>query len=208
MNCHTCKILTLLKYIHIFIPTIIFYTLFYTFILVYRWYVNASSFDTLHSVYYALINNFPGKSNSTQDQQLITADFSKQVTSSTPVTVSLVPISSSNTIMLQFIAYSHKQNKLYFAGPSKYVPNQAYVGYICPKTGVVKQVMVERSDIVSIGPLIVNDNNHELLVYMKSSTSISNEWRLLSIDYYTSKVTEVKYYEGDAYRSFAAGVNV
>eukprot|EP01034_Spumella_vulgaris_P032300 gene32300-39882_t len=48
------------------------------------WYVNASSFHTSTSTYFALINNFPGKENSTLDQQLIVADFSKDVSIVTP----------------------------------------------------------------------------------------------------------------------------
>ena len=166
--------------------------------------MNASSFDPQRSVYYALINNFPGKANSTLDQQIVTADFSREGAAGGAVT--RVPV-ASDSVMLQFIAYSAKTGGVYFAGPAKSIPNMVYVGQLCPKTGAIKQVMYSAGGVVSVGPLTVNDDSQELLVYVKLASAV-NQWKLLSLNYLTLQMTEVKYYEGDSYRSFAAAVHV
>jgi len=171
----------------------------------YMWYVNASSFDVVKGTYFALINNFPGKVNSTLDQQIITADFSKDVKVSSPA-VALVPITSGD-IMMQFVAYSNRRETLYFAGPAKATPNMVYVGIICPAHGTVKAVLYEAKDVVSVGPLTVDDDNNQLLLYVKVASSTVNQWKLLSIPYHGTSVTIIKEYEGDSYRSYAAATH-
>ncbi len=102
----------------------------------YMWYVNASSFHQRTSTYFALINNFPGKSNSTNEQQLIVADFSKDISVAQPV-VNVFKILNP-TAILQFIAFSEKKDRLFYAGIKLY-GSVIEVGTLDIKTGQVCQ---------------------------------------------------------------------
>ncbi len=109
------------------------------FVLPYMWYVNASSFHTSTCTYFALINNFPGQSNSTSEQQLIVADFSKDISVSEPH-VNVFKIQNSSAL-LQFIAYSAVASKLFYAGIKVY-GSVIEVGTMDIKTGQVSAVGV------------------------------------------------------------------
>ncbi|CAE7523053.1 unnamed protein product, partial [Symbiodinium microadriaticum] len=167
------------------------------------WYVNASSFDKVACVYFALVNNFPGKSNSTQDQKLAVADFSQNAAVVTPP-VDLLDIVSGD-VMMQFIAYSSSQELLFFSGPSKLGDSrQATVGVLCHKHGKIHSVLAVMDDVQAVGPIVADDSTSRVLFFMKLSAE-PNTWRLFSVGYTEgSTVTEVHTYEGDAYVSFAA----
>jgi hypothetical protein len=109
------------------------------FTLPYMWYVNASSFDQTNNVYYALLNNFPGKTNSTLDQQLLIADLSKPVANGESPPVTVIPIDSKfrdYAALLQFIAYSDLTKTLFFAG-SRLPGGHTEVGILNTNTGKV-----------------------------------------------------------------------
>lgn len=99
----------------------------------YMWYVNASTINPVDTVYYGLINNFPGFDNSTLDQQLVVADFSgfhppataavkhANASGTDPDAANVVPIraAGSSTAMgmiVQFISYSSEDSVLYCGG--------------------------------------------------------------------------------------------
>lgn len=176
----------------------------------YMWYVNASSFDKSSFKYYALINNFPGKDNSTLDQQIVVADFSVDVSVSEP-SVSMTDI-DSHDIMLQFISFSTYMEKLYFIGPSKSSPSTAVsVGILCPFTGKIMEVIFT-VDGEAAGPIVTDDNNKELLFYVKLSSLLRdgiNKWALYALPYdkmgdriFEAQVRSV--YLGDDFASFGA----
>lgn len=172
----------------------------------YMWYVNASSFDTGKNDYFALINMFPGKPGSTLDQQLVVANFDKDVVYSPP-SVALIPISSDD-VMLQFIAYSKRQGLLFFAGPSKSGVKKVTVGVLCQEHGKIHAVLYEGYEVEAVGPLVADDDHAQLLLYVKTLSS-PYEWKLLSFAYSAdysngATMTEVNTFSGDMYRSFGA----
>lgn len=170
----------------------------------YMWYVNASSFDKSVDVYYALVNNFPGKENSTLDQKLTVADFSVEATPTSPPDVTLLDIESGD-IMLQFISFSRSQQMLYFSGPSKVEGSgDATVGVICHEHGKIHTVLAELHDVVAVGPIAADDREEKLAFFMKFSSD-PNQWKLFTVGYAEgSEIVEVAQYNGDSYASFAA----
>jgi hypothetical protein len=167
--------------------------------------VNASSFDKPTSTYFALVNNFPGKSNSTLDQKLVKADFSQDA-ALVPPPVTLLDLETED-VMLQFVAYSTSQGLLYFSGPSKTPGSrQATVGVICHVHGKIHSVLTVMEDVLTTGPIVADDDAGRLYFFMKFSAA-PNEWVLYSIAYSAEEGTapdEVHTYKGDMYSSFAA----
>lgn len=167
----------------------------------YMWYVNASSIDgLLSSTYYALVNNFPGYENSTQEQKLAIGDFSVE----DKAAVTMLDISEEN-VMMQFIAYSHQQGLLYFAGPSKQSgTTEVTVGILCQVHGTIHAVLYAADDAISVGPIVADDVNNQVLFFVKTST-FPNSWTLMSVGYAEgSAAQEVHRYEGDQFASFGA----
>jgi hypothetical protein len=75
------------------------------------WYVNASSYNTKHDIYYALLNNFPHQPNSTTAQKLAVGNFSS-VHSST-LFADLVFLSPGAPPVIHFISFSPLDEQLY-----------------------------------------------------------------------------------------------
>ena len=182
----------------------------------YMWYVNASSFDKNACVYYALINNFPGKDNSTMEQQLVVADFSLSTVAATTdledsfseESVVTVDVSSAS-IMLQFIAYSAKHQSVFFTGPSKAsAAKRGFVGVLDPSSGRVSRVLLEEEGVVAVGPVVADDDHDRILFYLKYSSE-PNEWRLFSMPYMREAfqwgaAEQVATFTGDDFAAFGA----
>jgi len=172
------------------------------FTLPYMWYVNASSFHAPSCHYYALINNFPGKANSTLDQQLIVADFSVDASISTPE-VNVFSISNPNGIV-QFIAYSGSQNSLYYAG-MVFNSTTVEVGTLDTSTGKIKEQLWTH-DAVAAGPLVVSESNNQLMLFVKSST-VADSWDLWALPFkFMRRAKVVQSYTGKEYAFFAAAI--
>jgi len=174
------------------------------FTLPYMWYVNASSFHAPSCHYYALINNFPGKENSTLDQQLVVADFSVDASVVTPE-VNVLPISNPNGIV-QFIAYSDSQSSLYYAG-MVFNSTTVEVGTLDTATGKIKSQLWTQ-DAVTAGPLAVSEANSELLIFVKSF-SVADSWDLWALPFHGRSLNSariVQSYTGKQYAFFAAAI--
>jgi len=174
------------------------------FTLPYMWYVNASSFHAPSCHYYALINNFPGKENSTLDQQLVVADFSVDASVVTPE-VNVLPISNPNGIV-QFIAYSDSQSSLYYAG-MVFNSTTVEVGTLDTATGKIKSQLWTH-DAVTAGPLAVSEANSELLIFVKSF-SVADSWDLWALPFHGRPLNSariVQSYTGKQYAFFAAAI--
>ena len=180
----------------------------------YMWYVNASSFDTENSRYFALINNFPGFENSTLDQQLIVADFSQDAASVKP-DVGLFPIASQD-MLVQFLTYSDSLRTLFCAGMS-FSTAQAQVAIMDQKTGTVTKRIFERN-ATAVGPLMYVPaadalGHAQLTVYVQTSNSPKPVWELWSLTLQRSVETGdlsgvlssqlVNTYSGDDFTFFA-----
>lgn len=166
----------------------------------YMWYVNASSMDSQSATYYALVNNFPGHENSTQEQKLAIGDFSVE----DAAVVTMLDI-SEESVMMQFISYSHKQGLLYFAGPSKKSgTTDVTVGVLCQVHGTIHAVLYAADDVINVGPIVADDANDRLVFFVKTS-STPNEWTLMAVGYAEgSTAQKVHSYEGDMFASFGA----
>jgi len=173
------------------------------FTLPYMWYVNASSFHAPSCHYYALINNFPGKENSTLDQQIIVADFSVDASVATPE-VNVLPISNPNGIV-QFIAYSDSQSSLFFAGMI-FNSTTVELGTLDTATGKIKEQLWTH-DAVAAGPLVVSEVNSQLMLFVKSST-VADSWDLwaLPFKFTDARAKIVQSYTGKEYAFFAAAI--
>jgi hypothetical protein len=148
------------------------------FTLPYMWYVNASSFHHPSCHYYALINYFPGHPESTLDQQLVVADFSKDATDVAPkVTISLITGAGG---IVQFIGYSDHYNQLFFAGMSS-DSTTAIVGVLNVHNGIVSKILL-KTPACAVGPLVVDDKNHSLTFYVKSADGVWKLWMLKGTD--------------------------
>lgn len=174
------------------------------FTLPYMWYVNASSFHAPSCHYYALINNFPGKENSTLDQQLVVADFSVDASVAAPE-VHVLPISNPNGIV-QFIAYSDSQSSLFYAG-MVFNSSIVEVGLLDTETGKIKEQLWTH-EAVSAGPLVVSEAGSELLLFVKSAT-IADSWDLWALPFHAkllNRARVVQSYTGKEYAFFAAAI--
>mmetsp|Transcript_26200 Transcript_26200/g.44178 ORF Transcript_26200/g.44178 Transcript_26200/m.44178 type:complete len:220 (-) Transcript_26200:52-711(-) len=166
----------------------------------YMWYVNASSMNPISSTYYALVNNFPGHENSTQEQKLFIGDFSIE----NDAKVTELDIDEDD-VMMQFIAYSRSQGFLYFSGPSKKNGStDVTVGVLCQVHGTIHEVKFFNNDVISVGPIVADDENSRVMFFIKTS-SVPNEWTLMSVGYAEGSTAEqVHHYEGDMFASFGA----
>jgi hypothetical protein len=144
------------------------------FTLPYMWYVNASSFHHPSCHYYALINYFPGHPESTLDQQLVVADFSKESSVSAPK-VNVFPITQSQGI-IQFIGYSDHYKHLFFAGMSA-DSRIAMVGKLNTLTGEVSDIIFKTPGF-AVGPLVIDDANQSLTFYVRSDSATWQLWML------------------------------
>jgi len=181
------------------------------FTLPYMWYVNASSFDAQNNRYFALINNFPGFENSTLDQQLIVADFNTEVKEG-PIDnslVSVLPI-KSNGVLVQFVSYSSKLNKLFCAGTfhdksgTTAVVTIMDIGTAAATTEPHQLVL--SVDAVAVGPLIVDDDEGRVLVFVKTIENSKPLWTLWSMPYshiFERMSTVLATYSGDDFNFFA-----
>jgi hypothetical protein len=147
----------------------------------YMWYVNASSFDAENSRYFALINNFPGFENSTLDQQLIVADFSKDAKEVAPQ-VGLFPIASQD-MLVQFVTYSHSLRTLFCAGTSR---RGAEVAVMDQESGRVTRRIFSKA-ATAVGPLMyVPSSAHgskqdQLTVYVQTAVQPEPIWELWAL---------------------------
>jgi hypothetical protein len=173
------------------------------------WYVNASSFDAENSRYFALINNFPGFENSTLEQQLIVADFSKNIADAQP-DVGLFRIQSGE-MLVQFVTYSASLRTLFCAGTTRY--GHAIVAILDQKTGEVTRKVFEKK-ATAVGPLmyVPNARGDQLTVYVQTAVSPAPVWELwsLSLSLPTEglqsdvmNAVKVATYEGGDYQFFA-----
>ena len=145
----------------------------------YMWYVNASSFDPENSRYFALINNFPGFENSTLDQQLVVADFSKDA-SQVPPQVGLFPIASQN-MLVQFVTYSQSLRTLFCAGTTS--AGTADVAIMDQESGTVTKRIFSKA-ATAVGPLMFVPNGagqNELTVYIQTTTQPAPVWELWAL---------------------------
>jgi hypothetical protein len=148
------------------------------FTLPYMWYVNASSFHHPSCRYYALINYFPGHPESTLDQQLVVADFSKDASVVAPqVNVSLITGAQG---IVQFIGFSDHYNQLFFAGMSS-DSTTAMVGILNTRNGEVSKILFKTPGS-AVGPLVVDDKNQSLTFYVKSANGSWQLWMLKGTD--------------------------
>jgi len=167
------------------------------FTLPYMWYVNASTFHQSTCRYFALINNFPGFENSTLDQQLVVADFSKEGTTDADV----VPITGTSSL-IQFISFSSALETLYCAGTTDSGSPTAHV-YTLGLDGVISNRLFSTPGI-AVGPLLASDSTDELFLFVKN-TNEPAQWSLWAIPYDKSKGAYLKMmYLGDEYVSFSA----
>lgn len=166
----------------------------------YMWYVNASSINPETSYYYALVNNFPGHENSTQDQKLVIGDFSVQ----NDAAVTVLDIAEEQ-VMMQFIAFSRSEGLLYFSGPSKKSgTTDVTVGVLCQKHGTIHAVLYAADDAVAVGPIVADDANSRVVFFVKTAAS-PNEWTLMAVNYAEGSTAEkLHLYEGEMYASFGA----
>lgn len=177
----------------------------------YMWYVNASSFDAENSRYFALINNFPGFENSTLDQQLIVADFSKNAAEVAPQ-VGLYPIASQG-MLVQFVTYSHSLRTLFCAGTSR---QGAEVAVIDQESGRVTRRIFSKA-ATAVGPLMYVPaadklGHDQLTVYVQTAVQPVPVWELWSLALqrgaegglsFEVKPTLINTYTGGDYQFFA-----
>jgi hypothetical protein len=142
----------------------------------YMWYVNASSYDAVTNTYFALINNFPGQSNSTLDQQIIVGDFSVK---NKPNAI-LFPLNRFEYGILQFISYSQILSTLVFSSmTSPYeTNNEILVGTFNIVTGVVDH-FIFKTNGYAIGPLVIQETLNRILLFIKPTRE--GKWSLWSI---------------------------
>lgn len=166
----------------------------------YMWYVNASSINPVSATYYALVNNFPGHDNSTQDQKLVMGDFSVE----NEAKVSELDI-VDDSVMMQFIAYSRSQGFIYFSGPSKKEGStDVTVGVLCQVHGSIHEMKYFASDVIKVGPIVADDENNRVLFFVKTAAS-PNEWTLMAVGYAEGSIaTKVHNYEGNMFSTFGA----
>jgi hypothetical protein len=158
------------------------------FTLPYMWYVNASSFHHPSCHYYALINYFPGHPESTLDQQLVVADFSKESSASSPPKVNVYPITHSQGV-IQFIGYSDYYKHLFFAGMSSN-STMAMVGKLNTLTGEVSNIIFKTPGL-AVGPLVIDEVNHSLTFYVKSGSATWQLWMLKANEDNTAVVEQL-----------------
>lgn len=175
------------------------------------WYVNASSYDGAHDIYFALINNFPGREESTSDQQLLIVDFSSVVVGQSNPSPSgkLVPIEDTAFGgQMQFIAYDDLCRV--FAGGINLQTNVAYVALLNLTTGKTTDLNFQVANVTEIGPLVMHSNHGTTGINMNFFVKHgSNNWTLYMLQYntnakYINVIWTVRNYSGDLYKSFAA----
>lgn len=176
------------------------------------WYVNASSYNAKEDIYYALLNNFPGLSNSTLEQQILVVNFTNCVPglSEPKPTASLMSI-KSKLGQLQFITWDPEIKVLFGAGINLQT-NIAYLVIIDPYTGETSDSLVNIANVTEVGPL-VSHSNHEMTgiplnLFVKK---VENHWDLHFFQYNTNaKTVNVNIltwsYVGPEYKYFVAAV--
>jgi hypothetical protein len=185
------------------------------FTLPYMWYVNASTFDGPNCKYFALINNFPGQTNSTYDQQLMVGEFADV---DKPV-VTLYNVSNFGG-QIQFISYSQNLSLLFGTGINLQT-NTAIVSLISANSGNVGQAYVnlfKESNVTEVGPLVVEPlqlngqksiADYQLILHVKRG---ANRWDILSLAFSSrfrlviGAPTVLRSFSGSEYSYFVAGL--
>ena len=174
------------------------------------WYVNASSYNGAADVYYALINNFPGREESTLEQQILIVDFADcEVGSATPKPeANLVTVKNGNFGQLQFIAYYER----YLFGAGINLDNNiAFVTVVDQATGDLADINFQKEGITEVGPLVTHSNHgttgYHMTLFVKRG---GGGWVQYYLTYNSNSQTinvvqEEREYQGTEYKYFAAG---
>lgn len=174
------------------------------------WYVNASSYDNKNDVYFALINNFPNRNESTLAQQLLVVDFKEVEVGNANIKPygKLIPITDNiYQGQLQFIAYSLRY---VFAAGINLQSNIAYITLLNQTTGETNDLKFRVHNVTEIGPLVTHSNHGTTSILMNLFVKHgTNNWTLYALEYNTNAkcinvVWNLKDYIGDKYKYFAA----
>jgi hypothetical protein len=111
------------------------------------WYVNASTLDQRGQVYYGLINNFPGRPNSTTAQQLVVGQFANVSTPS--ATVVALPTSAGYTV--HFVSHSPSTGALVALAVHESKPGAHFL-MLDPVSGTLTP-LADDATATDIGPL-------------------------------------------------------
>eukprot|EP01125_Pyxidicula_operculata_P021554 TRINITY_DN834_c0_g1_i2.p1 TRINITY_DN834_c0_g1~~TRINITY_DN834_c0_g1_i2.p1 ORF type:complete len:318 (-),score=31.15 TRINITY_DN834_c0_g1_i2:33-986(-) len=156
----------------------------------YMWYVNASSFNRNSNTYFALVNNFPGKSNSTDDQKFFVFDMNNWETEYFDYS----PAASG--FKFQFISWSEYTQTLYGLAISLHTDESPlYVAGSRIVNGIPvfpPLFQVEIVDYKSIGPLVTTHKGQ--LIYFVKPNDAFKCWVMMSYDLNTNKNTMVQRY--------------
>jgi hypothetical protein len=179
------------------------------------WYVNASTYNGRSDSYFALINNFPGREDSTLDQQILQVNFADCVVgSSTPKpNARLVEVGHSDRFgQLQFIAQA---GDFLFASSINLDTNVAYLSTLNARSGKLTAtgftVGNATDGVTEIGPLVAHSPTSDSHAYTltffarRGGTSWSQYLLTFDADSNSAVVTASTKYEGSLYQSFAAG---
>lgn len=180
------------------------------------WFVNASTYDSTHNIYYALVNNFPSLPNATLRQQLAVIDFSDCINGQSSPTAdgelfNLTTVDKSYIGQLQFLSYSPETSILFGAGINLQT-NTAYVVTIDKTTGITTLPLMEMGSVLEIGPLVTHSNHQStglpISFFVKTA---ENTWKLLLLQYntnakYVNVVNYIRTFTGEEYKYFTAAV--
>lgn len=170
----------------------------------YMWYVNASTFDQAAGMYYGLLNNFPGKPNSTSAQKLALGWYA--VESPTTRFVDLIEAKSAgnatstvNTLIIHFIVWSPTERALFGIAQG---PDAVALVAIDATTGSFRAVAsVRGASVAKSGPLAATQPSRLLYAFL----SINNTPVMCSFDPARNFWFEaVRYYPGSASTFVAA----
>lgn len=173
------------------------------------WYVNASSYDGKKDTYFALINNFPGREESTLEQQLLMVNFTDvQVGEASSPPALLVPIVDEVYHgQLQFIAW---YGRFLFAAGINLQTNVAYITLIDQATGKTSDLDFMVENVTEVGPLVTHSNHGTTGYLMNLFVKHGDEnWTLYAVEYNSNAekinvVWHLRDYAGSDYNYFAA----
>lgn len=178
------------------------------FTLPYMWYVNASTFDYDTNKYYALLNNFPGHENSTDEQKILICDMTNIDAETASKHTVILDILPPKGIMLQFITWSSDLNELLYSAPyrSKDSISKVYFGGIHISDGSEGMQAIlnfETSiDGINAGPILADEMSRTRYGYVQVK---GNSWQFWSIPYdYQNQTELVRTYTGSEYKAFGA----
>jgi hypothetical protein len=185
-----------------------------------NWYVNASSFDTQHDVYYAIVNHFPNMPDSTDKQLLAVGDFSScggraAVPCKNPP-VSLQTISGLSGTRVQFVVFSEATGGVLVAGINNET-STAVVTLIDPATGALGKPLFEAHGVGDIGPLVLHPDGGRqgeavtLTFFTQPAAAAGGEWVVWELQFVAVGGGAIKAHPRarlaePAFRRIAAGV--